>query len=103
VIGSHPHVLQGVERIDGAWVLHSTGNFAFPSARNASSYSAVFVMTVSEQGEELEALPIRIQEGRPVTARASRDGILGDLTTRSFGYTFGPSGDAVPSPGTGDC
>ncbi len=103
VIGSHPHILQGVEKINGKWVVHSTGNFAFPSARNSSSYSAIFVITVAAQGDSLEVHPIRIQEGRPVPAISSRDGILEDLTDLSFGYTFGPDGRAAASPGTGKC
>lgn len=103
VIGSHPHVLQGVERIEGAWVVHSTGNFAFPSARNESSYSAIFTMTITGDGEELAATPIRIQQGRPVVAQASRAGILEDLTRRSFGYTFDESGAVVATPETGNC
>lgn len=103
IVGSHPHVLQGVEQIDGAWVVHSTGNFAFPSARNASSYSAMFVMTIGAGVTKLEAIPIRIEKGRPVLAIASREGILDDLTHRSFGYTFGEDGSAVPSVGAGSC
>jgi poly-gamma-glutamate capsule biosynthesis protein CapA/YwtB (metallophosphatase superfamily) len=42
VVGSHPHVLQGVERLHGAWVLYSTGNFAFPMAHGASAQTAFF-------------------------------------------------------------
>lgn len=103
VIGSHPHILQGVEKIDGKWVVHSTGNFAFPSARGDSSYSAIFVMRITANGEQLEAQPLRIQEGRPVPAVASRDGILEDLTELSFGYEFGADGVAVASPGAGSC
>ncbi len=103
VIGSHPHVLQGVEKIENAWVVHSTGNFAFPSARNASSYSAIFTLTVTAQEQQLAAIPIRIVDGRPVIADASRDGILEDLTERSFGYAFEPSGEAVASSDAGRC
>ena len=103
VIGSHPHVLQGVEKIGDAWVVHSTGNFAFPSARNASSYTALFTLRVTTQGERLEAIPMRIEQGRPVLAVSSRSGILEDLTGRSFGYTFDESGAAIASPGSGKC
>lgn len=103
IVGSHPHVLQGVEQIDGAWVVHSTGNFAFPSARNASSYSAMFVMTIGDGETKLEAIPIRIEQGRPVLAIASREGIINDLTRRSFGYKFGEDGSAITSVDTGSC
>jgi hypothetical protein len=36
-------------------------------------------------------------------AVSSRDGILEDLTRRSFGYTFDESGEAIASPGSGNC
>ncbi len=103
IVGSHPHVLQGVEKIDGAWVVHSTGNFAFPSARDESSYSAIFEITVTPDNEQLKVFPVRIASGRPVPAGVSRGGILKRLTDRSIGYTFDVSGRAIPSPGTGNC
>ena len=103
VVGSHPHVLQGVQRIDDAWVLYSTGNFAFPSAREASSYTAVFRFDVTESGTTLTATPVRIVDGRPVVAEASQQGILDDLTTRSFGIAFDPDGLASPTSQPGAC
>jgi poly-gamma-glutamate capsule biosynthesis protein CapA/YwtB (metallophosphatase superfamily) len=103
VVGSHPHVLQGVERIDGAWVVHSTGNFAFPSARGASSYTALFTFTVAADGTELTVEPMRILSGRPVVATSSRQGILDLLTERSFGFAFDADGRAVATDSTGRC
>ena len=32
VVGSHPHVLQGIELYHGKWILYSLGNFVFGSA-----------------------------------------------------------------------
>ena len=103
VVGSHPHVLQGVEQIDGKWVIHSTGNFAFPSARNASSYTALFTLTVSPDGSELTVEPMRILNGRPVVATSSRQGILDLLTERSFGFAFDDQGRASPTDADGRC
>ena len=103
VVGSHPHVLQGVEQIDGAWVIHSTGNFAFPSARGASSYTALFTLTVTPEDMQLSAAPMRIRSGRPVVATASRQEVLDLLTNRSFGFVFDETGAAVPSDEAGRC
>jgi len=103
VVGSHPHVLQGVQRIDDAWVLYSTGNFAFPSAREASSYTAVFRFDVTESGTTLTAIPVRIVDGRSVLAEGSRTEILDDLTTRSFGIAFDRNGVASPTNQPGGC
>ena len=103
VVGSHPHVLQGVERIGDAWVLYSTGNFAFPSAREESSYTAAFRFEVTEDGTTLGALPVRIVDGRPVVADDSRAGILDDLTARSFGIAFDEVGRAMETDHQGAC
>lgn len=103
VVGSHPHVLQGVEQIDGAWVIHSTGNFAFPSARNASSYTALFLLEVTPDGADLSVEPMRIRGGRPVVATSSRAGILDLLSERSFGFVFDGDGQAVPTESVGRC
>ena len=32
VVGSHPHVLQGIELYHGKWILYSLGNFVFGSS-----------------------------------------------------------------------
>ncbi len=32
VVGSHPHVLQGIENYNGKWILYSLGNFVFGSS-----------------------------------------------------------------------
>ena len=32
VVGSHPHVLQGIEPYNGKWILYSLGNFVFGSS-----------------------------------------------------------------------
>ena len=103
VVGSPPHVLQGVERLDDASVLYSTGNFAFPSAREESSYTATFRFDVSERDVGLVATPVRIVDGRPVVAEDSRAGILEDLTARSFGQAFGADGVAHPTDEPGGC
>ncbi len=103
VVGSHPHVLQGVERLDDAWVLYSTGNFAFPSAREESSYTATFRFDVSERDVGLVATPVRIVDGRPVVAEDSRAGILEDITARSFGQAFDADGVAHPTDEPGGC
>ena len=50
VVDGHPHVLQGITSWGDTMVVHSTGNFAFPSARGITANSAVFLFDVSEDG-----------------------------------------------------
>ncbi len=97
VVGSHPHILQGVERIGDTWVLHSLGNWAFPSARAERADSALFEFHVTAAGDvSLRAAPVRIVSGRPTPADFDRKAdIFADLTRYSFGYKFSPGGWAV--------
>lgn len=104
VIGSHPHVLQGLERIEDAWVVHSTGNFAFPSARGPSARSAFFSFEIHENGADLTVTPIAIANGRPerMVGAAGAD-LLADLSRRSFGWSFDEDGTPSPRRDAGSC
>jgi poly-gamma-glutamate synthesis protein (capsule biosynthesis protein) len=104
IVGSHPHVLQGVEQIGDAWVAYSTGNFAFPSARGQSADSAVFEFTFDETSTSLVAHPVHIVSGRPHPAtdpQASE--ILELLSQHSFGLEFNEEGQVVPNDVPGKC
>jgi len=70
IIGSHPHVLQGVEQIGDAWAVYSTGNFVFPSARQQSAETALFRFTFHDDTISLVVDPLRIAGGRPQAADA---------------------------------
>ena len=48
IIGSHPHVLQGIELIDGKPVFYSLGNYIF---RNNIAKTALVEVTVNADGE----------------------------------------------------
>lgn len=104
IIGGHPHVLQGVERIGDAWLVNSTGNFAFPSARGPSASTAIFEFTVTTEDTTLEVTPVAIRAGRPhpadddTTAR-----ILDNLTSYSFGWAFNDDGAAESTSTAARC
>jgi poly-gamma-glutamate synthesis protein (capsule biosynthesis protein) len=67
VIGTHPHVLQGIEKYNGAYICYSLGNFCF-GGNNAPSDmdTAIFRQTFTFDGDELldddnvEIIPCRI-------------------------------------------
>lgn len=61
VIGHHPHVLQGIEVIDGKPVLYSLGNYAFGSNSNAARDSAMARFVVEEgRIQALELIPLHV-------------------------------------------
>ncbi len=114
IVDGHPHVLQGVGSLgDGALVVHSTGNFAFPSARGVTANTAIFEFTVSESVSEsvsksngelanesirldLRVVPLRAVGGvLSIPTEEQRDAILQQVSGVSDGWRLGPDGRAV--------
>ena len=55
VIGHHPHVVQGIDIIEGVPVIYSLGNLCFGGTINLSGYDAMLArVTVSFDGEKPE-------------------------------------------------
>lgn len=102
IVNSHPHVLQGLEQVGDTVVVHSTGNFAFPSAREQTARSAVFLVEVSEGGVSVRVEPVDVDGGiaRPATG-GRRQQVLDLLSSRSFGWSFDQDGTAEAAPGQG--
>lgn len=69
VIGSHPHVLQGMERYGRGWIAYSLGNFVFDGFSGISNQSAILRVTLDRQGvRRIEWIPVVIRSGRPQPA-----------------------------------
>lgn len=110
VVNGHPHVVQGLDVVDGMWVARSSGNFAFPSARGITANSAVFLFEVRESadGEPLLGLriePLRADGGvlRPPSP-VERSGIVEQIARHSSGVSLGADGVATIDPDvTGVC
>ena len=97
VVGSHPHVLQGVEQIGDTWVIYSTGNLAFPSANSDDATKTVLFEATIQNGEiRVGVEPLRIVAGAPTLASdEDRAAILDTLNSRSLGVSFDSEGGAV--------
>ena len=67
VVGHHPHVLQGVEFLDGKPVVWSLGNLVFDQDF-LSTFPSAFLRTVWEEGELVQArlVPLTLEGYRPV-------------------------------------
>ena len=105
IVGSHPHVLQGVDKIGDTWVIFSTGNFAFPSAySDDTTQTALFEVSITGEEVQLDVTPLRIVDGRPTIAGAGdRQAVLGTLNTRSWNVAFDSDGRAASTPGVSTC
>lgn len=71
VIGNHPHTVQAAERIDGAFIAYSLGNFVFDQSWSLETQEGV-ILEALFQGPRLVSttfLPIQIQDmHQPVLA-----------------------------------
>lgn len=66
VIGSHPHVLQPVEKYGDGIIFYSMGNFVFDQGWSRTKDSMVLNYYVDENGNcSFEITPIRIKDGYP--------------------------------------
>lgn len=66
VIGHHPHVVQGVEMIEGVAVFYSLGNFIFDQAFSEETQEGLGVsVTISPDRLVFELLPFRSSEYQP--------------------------------------
>ena len=50
IAGHHPHVLQGVDEVDGALVIYSLGNFVFYARTPATRQTGVMTVTIDPAG-----------------------------------------------------
>ena len=71
IIGHHSHVVQGVDSSDSALTAYSLGNFIFDSFLEATGWSVILSVTMSERKvSKWEAIPIlRSEDHRPALAR----------------------------------
>ena len=94
---SHPHVLQGVEMVNGAAVLWSTGNFVFGNRGGRTGRSAVFEVTISAVVEEIRLIPTVLPGG--IAAPAGDDAaarVRAEVSERSVGGHIDDDGILVP-------
>ena len=59
VIGSHPHVLQGIEEYNGRYIAYSLGNFCFGGNKNPSDKdSMIYQQTFNFEDNKLASIDI---------------------------------------------
>lgn len=72
VVGTHPHVVQGVDSIDGCAVLYSLGNLVFGGTKELQTFDAMLVRAILHfdddglyLGTELELIPVLTSGSAP--------------------------------------
>lgn len=95
IVGGHPHVVQGLESINGKWVAYSLGNFVFTRATEPKTWeSMVLQASCSKSGDcDLRVLPFYTELARPVPMNET-DGaaLLKRIESISVGVTIASDG-----------
>lgn len=97
VVGSHPHVLQGVEVWRGVPILYSLGNLVY-AASSKERWSGAYAICRMDGGRlvEVEIVPLRLDGARPAPLSGDEAlAALEELASRS------PGADVVISPSEG--
>jgi poly-gamma-glutamate synthesis protein (capsule biosynthesis protein) len=109
VLGSHPHVLQGIERYNGKYIVYSLGNFCFGGNRNPDDKETmIFQQTftfvdgvLQDDSSAVRAIPCHISSTTskndycPVVLTGDEAAeLIGHLNAYSeeFGITFDEDG-----------
>ena len=75
VIGSHPHVLQPVERYGDGLIAYSLGNFVFDGFWDPANDSAILLAELTAAGvADWELVPVTIADGVPALAERGAGG-----------------------------
>lgn len=113
VVGCHPHVLQGIEKYNGKYIIYSLGNFCFGGNRNPKNKDSMIVQAVFHVtedgvsgGAELKIIPCTISSVTdrndycPTPAGKERSvSIIQKLNvySKQFGITIDMDGNVMES------
>ncbi|MCX7923986.1 MAG: CapA family protein [Clostridia bacterium] len=96
VIGSHPHVLQGLEFYKGKIIAYSLGNFVFTNYKK----DTMILNIEAEKGKinEVKLIPCQINNCKPYLVKDTqrREAILEKVESISFDVDINAKGIAVP-------
>lgn len=95
VVGSHPHVLQGIEYYKGKPIVYSLGNFVFGSSIPKTALLRVMLPVEDVEAEaELQLIPGTSGAGytRMLTEEAEIQAFYRYIESISFGITLDPQG-----------
>ena len=96
VVGSHPHVPQGIEYYNGKPIVYSLGNFIFNSS-GADTYALKAVVT-AEGNTELTVIPVGATEAKTsMLEGAQRQALLELLQSISAGASIDGEGRVTPA------
>ena len=98
VVGSHPHVLQGVEYYNGKPILYSLGNFVFGSSIPSTALLKVELSEERHGGSTISLIPCTSSAGYTslVTEEDKVKQFYQGMEELSFGVSVGDNGVVTP-------
>ncbi len=98
VVGSHPHVLGGIESYKDKWIAYSLGNFIFTVNPTAPSKDSAILQANCTAGGDcaLSLVPVVTGVGQPVLATPEEgEAIFKRISLLSIGAEVNPLGEVV--------
>ncbi len=89
VIGSHPHVLQGLEAHGGALIAYSLGNFVFPGMEDTNGVDSVILKLGVLEGRIVVVQDFPVHLAGTTVRRVSGDGAAATLRNLSLAFSPG--------------
>ena len=80
VIGSHPHILQQIERYHGGLIAYSLGNFVFDQYKGVADATIILRVILTPAGvQSYDWVPVLIENGLPRLAAAGEVPAIGTM------------------------
>lgn len=99
VIGSHPHVLQNIEYIDGMPVFYSLGNYFFSAATRDNGVLKITLDTESCEIGSLQFIPMSQEHGVRTLSGSEKARVLNAMRAVSPGVILDEDGNISQSAG----
>lgn len=102
VVGSHPHVLQGIEQYKGKWIAYSLGNFIFTKSKTVETWETAMLQVKANKDGVLSAklIPYVTGIGQPVPMEAEQaQKMFKRVEGLSPGVTINSEGDVQSTSG----
>ena len=92
IVGSHPHVLQNIEYVDGVPVFYSLGNYFFGAAARDTGVLRVTVNTQDPSISALQFIPMLQYRGVSTMEGSEKERVLDEMRSVSPGVSIDGDG-----------
>ena len=92
IVGSHPHVLQNIEYVDGVPVFYSLGNYFFGAAARDTGVLRVTVNTKDPSISSLQFIPMLQYRGVSTMEGSEKQRVLDEMQSVSPGVYIDEDG-----------